>query len=31
MGENILEYCMKAASGDLIPKAALQNQNGSIP
>lgn len=31
MGENILEYCIKAASGDLIPKAVLLNQDDFIP
>jgi altronate hydrolase len=31
MGETILEYCIKAASGDIIPKAVLLNQDDFIP
>lgn len=31
MGEAILEYCIKAASGDVIPKAVLLNQDDFIP
>ncbi|MEI7964129.1 MAG: altronate dehydratase family protein [Chitinophagaceae bacterium] len=31
MGEAILEYCIKAASGELIPKAVLLNQDDFIP
>jgi altronate hydrolase len=31
MGEDILEYCIKAASGDIIPKAVLLNQDDFIP
>lgn len=31
MGEEILEYCIKAASGDVIPKAVLLNQDDFIP
>ncbi len=31
MGEEILEYCIKAASGDAIPKAVLLNQDDFIP
>ena len=31
MGEDILEYCIKAASGDVIPKAVLLNQDDFIP
>jgi altronate hydrolase len=31
MGEDILEYCIKAASGELIPKAVLLNQDDFIP
>ena len=31
MGEEILEYCIKAASGDIIPKAVLLNQDDFIP
>ncbi|MGZ8551810.1 MAG: UxaA family hydrolase [Chitinophagaceae bacterium] len=31
MGEEILEYCIKAASGDLIPKAVRLNQDDFIP
>jgi altronate hydrolase len=31
MGENILEYCIKAASGEVIPKAVLLNQDDFIP
>lgn len=31
MGEEILEYCIKAASGELIPKAVLLNQDDFIP
>lgn len=31
MGEAILEYCIKAASGEVIPKAVLLNQDDFIP
>ena len=31
MGEMILEYCIKAASGELIPKAVQLNQDDFIP
>ncbi len=31
MGEEILEYCINAASGDVIPKAVLLNQDDFIP
>jgi altronate hydrolase len=31
MGEEILEYCIKAASGVVIPKAVLLNQDDFIP
>jgi altronate hydrolase len=31
MGEEILEYCIKAASGQIIPKAVLLNQDDFIP
>ncbi|MEO6406854.1 MAG: altronate dehydratase family protein [Ferruginibacter sp.] len=31
MGEEILDYCIKAASGELIPKAVLLNQDDFIP
>ncbi len=31
MGEDILEYCIKAASGEMIPKAVLLNQDDFIP
>ncbi len=31
MGEEILEYCIKAASGEMIPKAVLLNQDDFIP
>jgi altronate hydrolase len=31
MGEAILEYCIKAASGQVIPKAVLLNQDDFIP
>lgn len=31
MGESILEYCIKAASGEIIPKAVLLNQDDFIP
>ncbi len=31
MGEDILEYCIKAASGQVIPKAVLLNQDDFIP
>jgi altronate hydrolase len=30
-GEEILEYCIKAASGEVIPKAVLLNQDDFIP
>lgn len=31
MGEDILSYCIKAASGEIIPKAVLLNQDDFIP
>lgn len=31
MGEEILEYCIKAASGDVTPKAVSLNQDDFIP
>ena len=31
MGEEIMEYCIKAASGDVIPKAVQLNQDDFIP
>lgn len=31
MGEDILEYCIKTASGEVIPKAVLLNQDDFIP
>ncbi|MEY3947133.1 MAG: hypothetical protein RJB03_1839 [Bacteroidota bacterium] len=31
MGEEILEYCIKAASGELIPKSVQLNQDDFIP
>ncbi|WP_447642988.1 MULTISPECIES: UxaA family hydrolase [Chitinophagaceae] len=31
MGEDILEYCIKVASGEVIPKAVLLNQDDFIP
>jgi altronate hydrolase len=31
MGEQIMEYCIKAASGDVIPKAVQLNQDDFIP
>ncbi len=31
MGEDILEYCIRAASGEIIPKAVLLNQDDFIP
>jgi altronate hydrolase len=31
MGEDILEYCIKVASGDAIPKAVQLNQDDFIP
>ncbi len=31
MGESILEYCIKAASGEIIPKAVQLNQDDFIP
>jgi altronate hydrolase len=31
MGEEILEYCIKAASGEVIPKAVMLNQDDFIP
>lgn len=31
MGEEILEYCIKAASGQVIPKAVALNQDDFIP
>ncbi len=31
MGEEILEFCIKVASGEIIPKAVLLNQDDFIP
>ena len=31
MGEEILDYCIKAASGEILPKAVLLNQDDFIP
>jgi len=31
MGADILDYCIKAASGEIIPKAVLLNQDDFIP
>jgi len=31
MGEDILEYCIKVASGQEIPKAVQLNQDDFIP
>jgi altronate hydrolase len=31
MGDEILEYCIRAASGEVIPKAVLLNQDDFIP
>lgn len=31
MGEDILEFCIKVASGEVIPKAVLLNQDDFIP
>ena len=31
VGQEILEYCIKAASGEVIPKAVLLNQDDFIP
>ena len=31
MGKEILEYCIKAASGEIFPKAVLLNQDDFIP
>lgn len=31
MGTDILEYCIRAASGEIIPKAVLLNQDDFIP
>ena len=31
MGEDILEYCIKAASGEITPKAVQLNQDDFIP
>jgi len=31
MGEEILEYCIRAASGEVVPKAVLLNQDDFIP
>ena len=31
MGEEIMEYCIKAASGDVVPKAVQLNQDDFIP
>ena len=31
MGEEILRYCIRAASGEVIPKAVLLNQHDFIP
>jgi altronate hydrolase len=31
MGEEILEYCIRAASGEVLPKAVILNQDDFIP
>lgn len=31
MGEEILEYCIRAASGEVVPKSVLLNQDDFIP
>jgi altronate hydrolase len=31
MGEEILEYCIRAASGEVTPKAVLLGQDDFIP
>ena len=31
MGDQILEYCIKAASGEIIPKSVQLNQDDFIP
>ena len=31
MGEEILEFCIQVASGNIIPKAVLLNQDDFIP
>jgi altronate hydrolase len=31
MGEEILNYCIAAASGEIVPKAVLLNQDDFIP
>lgn len=31
MGEEILEYCIKAASGEVLPKSVILNQDDFIP
>jgi altronate hydrolase len=31
MGEELLEFCIHAASGEVIPKAVLLNQDDFIP
>jgi altronate hydrolase len=31
MGEEIMEYCIHAASGEVIPKAVQLNQDDFIP
>jgi altronate hydrolase len=31
MGEEILAYCIRAASGEITPKAVLLNQDDFIP
>jgi altronate hydrolase len=31
MGEDILEYCIQAASGEVVPKAVQLNQDDFIP
>ena len=31
MGEEILEYCIRAASGEIVPKAVLLGQDDFIP
>ncbi|MEP6700103.1 MAG: altronate dehydratase family protein [Bacteroidota bacterium] len=31
MGKEILEYCIKAASGEILPKAVMLNQDDFIP
>jgi altronate hydrolase len=31
MAEDMVEYCIKAANGEVIPKAVLLNQDDFIP